>query len=242
MRAFAQSHRITFPLLSDVGSRVIRELGILDEDLEAHHAVFGVPTRPEQLGVPYPMTFVLDRSGRVERKLVEESYRLRYGGGWLAQELLGESEPTARIEARAIGPLAIVSGRAWLDSPTYFAYQRIGLHLELSIAPGWHVYAPSVPADYVGLEVALQSAPEGVRLGAIRWPTPAPLRIEGIAETLAAYEGTIEAVAPLEFILPRNSGLAEVQLTLTFQTCNATECLPPNALRLALAVPEAPAP
>ncbi len=242
MHAFAESHHIEYALLSDLGSRVIRELGILDEDLEAHHAVFGVPTRPEQLGVAYPMTFILDASGRVERKLVEENYRLRYGGDWLMQELLGKSEPAAALEARTTGPLAIVSGRAWLDSLTYFPYQRLGLHLELSIEPSWHVYGPVVPPGYTGLGIAVRSAPEGVRAGAVEWPATSPFHIEGLAEEFSVYEGMIEVVAPLEFILPRNSGIAGVEIGVTFQTCNATECLPPNAIELVLAVPEAPAP
>ena len=66
VRAFAESHHINYPLLSDRGSRVIRELGILDEDLEAHHAVFGVPTRPEQLGVAFPMTVTFQACSATE--------------------------------------------------------------------------------------------------------------------------------------------------------------------------------
>jgi hypothetical protein len=242
VRAFARSHHIEYPLLSDVGSRVIRELGILDEDLEAHHAVFGVPTRPEQLGVAYPMTFVLDEIGRVERKLVEENYRLRYGGNWLVHELLGEAEPVARLETRTTGPLAIVSGGAWLDSSSYFAYQRLGLHLELTIAPGWHVYGPEVPPGYTGLAISIQSVPEGVRRGPITWPTPTPLHVQGLDEEFSVYKGTIEVLAPLEFTLPRNSGVVRLEMSVAFQTCNATECLPPNAISLSLDVPEAAAP
>jgi hypothetical protein len=242
VRGFAQSHHIEYPLLSDAGSRVIRELGILDEDLEAHHALFGVPTRPEQLGVPYPMTFILDKTGRVERKLVEENYRLRYGGHWLLQELVGQAEPVARLETRMTGPLAIVSGRAWLDSPTYFAYQRLGLHLELAIAPGWHLYGPGVPPGYTPLAVSIQSAPEGVRLGRLTWPPPAPFRIQGLDEEFLVYDGTIEVLVPLEFTLPRNSGVVRLEISVTFQTCNSTECLPPNMISLSLEVPEAAAP
>ena len=241
-RAFAESHRIEFPLLSDVGSRVIRELGIVDEDLEAHHAVFGVPTRPEQHGVPYPMTFILDGGGRVERKLVEESYRLRNGGQWLLRELLGQSEPPARPETRATGPLAIVSGRAWIDSPTYFAYQRLGMHLELAIAPGWHVYGPDVPTGYTPLSISARSAPEGVRPGRLTWPRATPFRIQGSDEEFLVYDGTIDVLVPLEFIVPRNSGVVRIEILVSFQTCNATECLPPNALSLSLDAPEAAAP
>ena len=47
---------------------------------------------------------------------------------------------------------------------------------------------------------------------------------------------------PLEFTIPRNSGVARLEIAVRFQTCSASECLPPNAIALTLAVPEAPVP
>ena len=122
LKAFADKHGIDYPILSDEGSRVIRELGILDEDLEAHHARFGVPTRPEQHGVAYPMTFVLDATGLIERKIVEDNYRSRYGGRWLLGELTRAPAVQAALstETSTTASQDIVSARAWLDSPTYF--------------------------------------------------------------------------------------------------------------------------
>ncbi len=244
LAAFAAAHHVGYALLSDEGSRVIRELGVLDEALAAHQAAFGVTVRPEQLGVAYPMTFVLDETGRVERKIVEANYRLRNGGHWLVEELLGEAadEPGPRIEATTTGPLAIVSGRAWLDSPSYFPYQRLGLHLELSVAPGWHVYGPVVPVGYTALKIDVVSGPEGVRMGPIAWPEAAPFRIAGLAEEFSVYEGTVAITLPLEFTIPRNSGVVRLEIAVHFQTCSVTECLPPNEISLTLAVPEAPVP
>lgn len=121
-------------------------------------------------------------------------------------------------------------------------YQRLGLHLQLSIEPSWHVYGPVVPPGYTALGIAVRSEPEGVRAGDIGWPATAPFHIQGLTEEFSVYTGMIEIVAPLEFILPRNSGVARVEIRVTFQTCNATECLPPNAIEVVLAVPEAPAP
>ena len=199
---------------------------------------------PQQLGVAYPMTFVLDAAGHVERKIVEANYRLRNGGHWLVEELLGvaanEGEP--RIETTTTGPLAIVSGRAWLDSPSYFPYQRLGLHLELGVAPGWHVYGPAVTAGDTTLGIDIVSSPDGVRMGPIAWPEPTPFRIPGLDEEFSVYEGTVAMTIPLEFTIPRNSGVVRLEITVRFQTCSASECVPPNAIALTLAVPEAPVP
>lgn len=240
LKAFAQKHAIDYPLLSDEGSRVIRELGILDEDLEAHHARFGVPTRAEQHGVAYPMTFVLDASGRVQRKIVEEHYRSRYGGSWLLEELAGvRAGANAQNDEAPTRSAGIVSARAWLDSSRYFAYQRLGLHLELTIEDGWHVYGPVVPAGYTGLQIEAMSEPPGVVLGTPRWPETRPFRVAGLDEEFAVYEGTLAVTVPVDFSINRGSGPVRLEIVLRFQACSERECLPPTSLALTLTVPEA---
>ena len=242
LKAFADKQGVDYPILSDEGSRVIRELGILDEDLEVHHARFAVPTRPEQHGVAYPMTFVLDEAGRIERKIVEENYRSRYGGRFLLEELT--RGPAARntrgTETSTTASQAIVSARAWLDAPTYFAYQRLRLHVEVTIQPGWHVYGPEVPPGYRGLRIELQSAPPGVRSGRPRWPDARPFRIAGLDEQFSVYEGTVEITDPVDFVVNRGSGPVRLEISLGFQVCSDTECLPPTSLSLSLTAPETP--
>ena len=243
LKTFAEKHGIDYPLLSDEGSRVIRELGTLDEDLEAHHARFGVPTRADQHGVAYPMTFVLDEHGRVERRIVEEQYRSRYSGSLLLEELTGAragaNAPNADAPTASAGT---VSARASLDSSSYFAYQRLGLHLELKIGPGWHIYGPVVPTGYTGLRIEAKSEPPGVTVGTPRWPETRPFRVEGLDELFAVYEGTLDVTVPLDFIINRGSGSVRLEIGVRFQACSDRECLPPTSLALTLTVPEAPVP
>lgn len=190
------------------------------------------------------MTFVLDVAGQVERKIVEANYRLRYGGRWLVEELLGGAvdQSLPLIETTTTGPLAIVSGRAWLDSPSYFAYQRLGLRIQLAIAPGWHIYAPAVPAGYAGLRIDIQSTPKGVQIGPLAWPEGRPFQIPGLDEEFLTYDGTVAIRTQLEFTVPRNSGLVRLEIALHFQACTEIECVPPSWTSLTLAVPEAPVP
>jgi len=239
--AFAAPHGITYPLLGDEGSVAIRALGVLDLDLEAHQAVFGVAVRPEQQGVAFPMTFVLDERGVVIRKIVEENYRIRYGGRSLVAELTGA--PVAGsgqgLEARANE--AVVSARATLDALAYFPFQRLRLDVRLDVARGWHVYGRSVPPGYTGLAIDVTSEPDGVRLGPIAWPATTPFRVAGLAEEFAVSEGALTIGVPLEFRVPRNSGTVKLDVAVRFQACSATGCLPPSSIGLTLAVPEAPA-
>jgi DsbC/DsbD-like thiol-disulfide interchange protein len=214
---------------------------VLDEDLEAHHAVFGVATRPEQQGVAFPMTVVLDERGIIARKIVEENYRMRYGGHALAAEVLAGplDQPRRQVATAVTG--SIVSARTSLDAPSYFAFQRLGLRVELTVAGGWHVYGPVVPPGYTGLSIDVTSEPEGVRLGAIAWPATKPFRVAGLDEDFSVYDGTIRMMAPVEFRIPRNTGVARLAIKIQFQACSASECLPPSAIELKLAVPETPA-
>ncbi|HEV2009905.1 MAG TPA: protein-disulfide reductase DsbD domain-containing protein [Candidatus Limnocylindria bacterium] len=130
--------------------------------------------------------------------------------------------------------------RAWIDSPTYYTYQRLGLHLELRVAPGWHIYGPAVPAGYQRLDIAVRSEPPGAHLGAIRWPRPMPFRVTGLAEDFAVYEGFLRLAIPIEFVIPRGSGTVRLEVEIRSQACSTTECLPPASVRATIPIPEAP--
>lgn len=186
------------------------------------------------------MIFVLDASGRVERKLVEANYRLRLGGRQLYERLTGVQSAAAEDLVATGGDEDHLAVRAWIDSPTYYAYQRLGLHIELRIASGWHIYWPQVPAGYQPLEIALRTTPSGGQLGAIPWPPTTPFVVHGLAEDFAVYDGTIRLTIPIDLIIPRGSGEVRLDVELRSQACSATECLPPASILTTISLPEAP--
>ena len=57
---------LTFPLLSDPGSKIIDAYGIRNADAKGKAA-----------GVPHPVVFVLDRPGVIRAKLMRDNYRER---------------------------------------------------------------------------------------------------------------------------------------------------------------------
>jgi peroxiredoxin len=57
---------LTFPLLSDEGSKVIDAYGIRNADAKGKAA-----------GVPHPVVFIVDRQGTIRAKLARESYKDR---------------------------------------------------------------------------------------------------------------------------------------------------------------------
>lgn len=237
---FAAKHAISFSLLSDEGSRAITELGVLDRHLEEHHATFGVQTRDDQRGVAYPVTFVLDASGRVTRKIAEENYRTRSGGALLLETLTGKRTPAGGIGAQARGD--VLAADVHLDAPEYFAYQRLGLHLHLEILRGWHVYGPTVVSGAAPIAIRLEGAPPGVALGDIDWPPTEMLAQPGLDDRVAAYEGPVELYVPIHFAVNRGTGDLRFGIRIEYQACGASECLPPAVLVSRIALSEAAVP
>jgi len=68
LKNFADRQHITYPLLSDPDSKIIRTYDILNEAVKP-----GTPT----YGIPYPGVYVVDAQGRVVSKYFEDDYRER---------------------------------------------------------------------------------------------------------------------------------------------------------------------
>ncbi|MBN7796713.1 peroxiredoxin family protein [Parahaliea mediterranea] len=68
LRAFAERHGITIPLLSDIDAMTFKTLGILNQQYQSGDA---------QYGIPHPGMIVIDPEGKVVGKLFLEAYSSR---------------------------------------------------------------------------------------------------------------------------------------------------------------------
>jgi peroxiredoxin len=67
LKKFAAAKTIAYPLLADEGSKAIASWKLLNKEA------------PKQItGVPYPGTFILDKTGKVRAKLFHDGYRARH--------------------------------------------------------------------------------------------------------------------------------------------------------------------
>jgi len=234
---FATAKGITFPLLADEGSRVITELGLLDRDLAEHHARFGVPTKDNQQGVAYPAIFVLDESGRVIDKRIRENYRAREGALKLLEESLDLALPTGGQEKNAATDHVNVS--AVTDSDLYVRWQETRLHVVFDVAPGWHVYGRPTPDGYTALTVEVGSIPE-VAVGPPEYPATHSFKVEGLDDEFQVNEGRFEIVVPFAINVPPGHGSVDLAVSVRYQACSESECMPPQALKLDLRLEELP--
>lgn len=226
---FAQKRGITFPLLADNGSHVIRELGLLNEHLAQQHAVYGIVTRDFQHGVAYPGTFVLNEQGVIVEKHFEQSYRVRPNAQLFRAYAFGASGDMPSHAVRASAPGVEIS--AWVDVPTYRPYQQLQLHIELELPPGMRVYGEPVSQGYMPLRLQVEPL-EGLTTGQIDMPAPRPFHVAGLDERFLVYTGSVRMTLPIMFT--SNLGATTLVAELAFQTCTDTTCFPPASVRVEL--------
>jgi len=223
LAGFADQHHISYPLLSDEGSRFIHQVGMLDEDLDRHHAEFGGRVQEHQRGGAYPGVLLLDRDGVVVRKRFHPNYRLRDTGAGLVEALF-DFEASEHGSERGAA-VDVIRVRAYLDSPTYRSYQEFHLVVEVSAQDGYHVYGRPIPDGYAPLDITV-AAFDGLVAGEVAWPAPHPFKVEGLDEDFWVYEGTVRAVLPLH-VVNRDAGDLIITIAVSYQTCSDTTCLRP---------------
>ena len=76
LKRFATQSAITFPLLSDSGSKTIDAYGIRNKEAPARWS-----------GIPHPGTFIVDQKGVIRAKLFLENYRERHPAEVVAKAL-----------------------------------------------------------------------------------------------------------------------------------------------------------
>ncbi len=225
LTGFAAKYGISYPLLSDDGSRAIRELGILNEEA------------PEQIaGIPHPGTFVINADGTVRSKHFYPSYRERDTGMGVLEHLLGVEGEGHGVKREADANDEGVAVRGWFDKDSYAWGQRIWLTVELEIAPGLHVYGEPIPEGYAPLHVEVLKL-ERVVVGEPVYPGTSAFHIAGIDERFAVYEGTTRVSMPIVFMTV-DAGSLNVEVVVSYQACSTTECLAPKVVRLVLPISE----
>jgi peroxiredoxin len=225
---FGTKNGISYPLLSDVGSRVMGELGLLNPNMPEETGYWGFTYAEKHQGLPYPGTFLLDNAGVVVDKVFERSHRVRMGGNVLLDRLGLDAREGGTV-ATASGPA--VTAAAWADVDEYFPNQVMRLTIRLAVEDGFHVYVQPNPPGFTGLTVEIPSQ-DDVFIFPFQTPTGHAFSVEGFTEEFTVVEGDIEVVVP--FYIQQNLEAVTIPIRITYQACNDTTCLPPVGLDLAI--------
>lgn len=144
LKKFSESRGITFPLIADRDSAIIRAFGILNESEKPGTRGFGVP---------HPGTFIVDRNGRVVSRFFEDAYQERYTAATILSTV-GATGGGVTLTAAT----AHLSLSASLSDAVAAPGQRLALVVNVAPARNIHVYAPGTH-DYQVVRIAIDPQP-----------------------------------------------------------------------------------
>ncbi len=234
---FSTRYHITYPLLSDEDSAVIRAFGILNTLIEP-----GEGKHMRWYGIPYPGSYVTDAAGVVIDKDFHQHHARRLSGQALLHRLLGTvPEPHDGIAATTTAGEAVAL-TAYLADPTLRLEVISTLVCRLEIAPGLHLYADGAPEAFTA--VSLEVVGHGIRVGEPRWPEPHQLEMAELGLLVPVHEGTAVVTVPITVtseVVRLGHGLdqpaVEVVVRLRHQACDDTSCGLPTTIETTLTVP-----
>jgi peroxiredoxin len=247
---FAEERGITFPLLSDADSEVIKAYGILNTvaaegmgpnqddpdviaDVKKYVAVSGMFS--ESVGTPFPGTFMLDKNGRVESRYFEESYRERNTTANVMLKLGIDLTPVAAIE----GSSHQLDFTAYPSNDAVTAGSRFSIAVEVEPKPGMHVYAPGAEKmRYRVVGLNLDPNPS-VRYKPVTYPDSEIYHFKPLDEHVPVYQ---QPFTLLQEVLVEASSEAQVELakldaltltgTFDYQACDDAICYNPESVPL----------
>lgn len=224
LRSFADRQHITFPMLSDPDSKIIRAYGILNET---------VPVRDPTFGIPYPGTYIVDAQGKVVVKHFEDDYKDRVSASDILVRDFGQDakETGTQVETKHLRLVSKAS--AQIARPGH----RIALTLEIELKPSMHVYAPGV-RGYIPIDWSLDPG-QAARVYSPVYPASIMLHLDAINETVPVYRDRIRIVREITFgpendLKPLVSGTGELLLkgSFRYQACDDRECFIPQTIPL----------
>src|ERR1022692_1649700 len=248
---FAKRKSITFPLLSDHESEVIRAYGVTDRkyrkgaelDVNTEQLYLDPTGNVPVFGLSYPAVFVLARDKRVKWRFVSEGSELRLTGAAILEEAVGgiADENRTSVSSGNIPVTASATNRS------VGLGNRIRIAVELTIPKGFHVYSPEVGGDYKGVSWQMDPT-DCLEMGEPSYPKPEWLVMQSSNEKLPVYEGllrisrevivkpALRATDPSLFKRFTDrcvDSTSQIQTsgTLKFQACDDRLCYPTQTVR-----------
>jgi DsbC/DsbD-like thiol-disulfide interchange protein len=220
-RQWARALGFTFPVLLDS-----------DGEVSTRYAPPGVlPDLPRDQ-IPIASNLIIDREGRIRFYSLLDSAnfdaRLRALTACL-DELLTEETATPASPP----PVVAVEEPALVSVAAGGATEA---RITVMVASGYHVQAnPASDQFLVPLQLELKST-GGVRPEQPHYPPGQPYQLEGAANDLLTYGGTVELVVPLRASPSARPGHRVLQGTLRYQACDTRACLFPAAVPVSVPV------
>jgi hypothetical protein len=229
LKKFAVSRGITFPMISDAGSAIIKRYGLLNETLDPKTRFYGVP---------HPGTLMLDRRGVITARYFEDAYQERSTvNSILARQVDPRASPNAvRSETMHLTTQISISDTEVAPG------KRVSIVFDVTPKAHMHVYAPG-KHSYQVIAVRMDSQP-----WLKTWPTTYPpseiFHFKQLDERVETYGKPFRLVQDVTILATQDvqkmlAGVKEITLTgqLEYQACDDKVCYAPAKIPVSFALP-----
>lgn len=227
LKAFATTRGITFPLVSDPGSAIIKRYGLFNDTVDPKTRAYGIP---------HPGTFIVDKAGVVTARFFEDAYQERYTAATILATL-GQTPTAGAIQARS--PHLALS--ATISDTSAAPGHRLSIVAEVAPVPNVHVYAPGTH-DYQVVQLSIDPQP-WLRVHPTRYPpseiyhfVPLDERVEVFSKPFRLQRDvTLLATPEMQKLL---GSLPSVTVTgaLEYQACDDKVCFNPARVPLSFTI------
>ena len=225
LKSFANRQHITFPMLSDPDSKIIRAYDILNDTVKPGTLTYGIP---------YPGVYIVDARGKVVSKFFEDDYKDRVTTADILARQFGAPVDAARRAAETKHLQITTAASNAIARPG----QRIALSVDIELKPGMHLYAPGVQG-YIPIDWRLEEGGPAAKRHGFEYPHSEMLRLEAIDETVPVYRGRVQIRREITFAqenalkpLVSPDGEVIVRGSFRYQACDDRKCYVPEEVPL----------
>jgi peroxiredoxin len=248
---FASRKHITFPLISDHDSDLIRAFRVADPkyrkgnqlDVDTESLYTGSVGFVPAYGMADPSVFVIGTDKRIVWRVVSPASEFRLSAAAILNYSLGrfDAAVSSRVAARGLSVVA-TSSDSQLGLGT-----RILLGVQLKMEPGIHVYAPDAGAEYRGISWTMADSKNCWTTSQPSFPASERKTFQFDQEKVSVYENSLlitraltisPAIIPQEpsiykafraTCIDKNSNM-QIKGAVQVQACDSRECFAPQSI------------
>lgn len=213
---YAKAGDVTFTMLSDPDSEVIRSFGILNTTIP--------PDEHPWYGIPFPGAYSIDADGVIVAKFFEHNFAVRTGPEQMLAAALGQA---FQVDTAANPPEQVSVDVIFEGDLLPMGVTR-EIVATFRVPEGQHLYREPVPEGLVAATIEIDDSP-GIVTYTPRAPATSPLTLGESGDTLEVFEGDVILRLPVAQnarAMEKIDGKRYVTVNgkVRWQTCNDVEC------------------
>jgi DsbC/DsbD-like thiol-disulfide interchange protein len=212
LKSFSEKHQISYPLLSDVGSKVIKKYGILNTN--------------DDSGIPNPGIYIIDKNLKVLSKQFEKPYTARPTAESVLAIHLKEEIQSNIHQFRT----SYMTGSIAISDTLAYTGQVLAITIKFKLDENWHIYGKPIPDGYIPLTIDFEPNPN-ISLDSFEFPNTTKITLESINETFSILPGEFTLKSFLRIDKRPQFGSYLLNISIKFQACDNKICMPPEEIK-----------